>query len=331
MADRPDMIVARGLTKRFGKRLVVDALNFAIPSGRVVGFLGPNGAGKSTIIRMIAGFHTPSAGTVEVAGFDVTRHPQAAQARLGYLPESAPSYTEMRVGEFLKFRAKMFGVERAKRKRNIDLAVKRCWLEEVVKRPIGQLSKGFRQRVGLAAALVHQPPVLILDEPTVGLDPTQILEFRGLLRELASTHTILLSTHILPEVEVTCDQIIMIARGRIRAQGTLAELTTAIDRENRYVIETDAPKAVQVVREMKGVREVDSQSIDGAWRRLTIRPNPNAGDLRESLAAAMTQANCSFRELHQQKPSLEHMFIQMIAEAEVDAPPSATPSRGVAA
>jgi ABC-2 type transport system ATP-binding protein len=310
------MIIARALTKRYGRHLAVDSVDFAIPQGRVVGFLGPNGAGKSTTIRMIAGYLPPSSGRVEVDGLDVQRHSRKVRQRIGYLPESAPLYTEMRVAEFLKFRAKLFHIPWSKRKRAIDLALRRCSLEEVRRRPIHQLSKGYRQRVGLAAALLHQPPVLILDEPTVGLDPSQIREFRGLIRELAPHHTILLSTHILPEVEQTCDHIIMIARGRVRAQGTLEDLRQEAAKSCRYVIETDSLKAAGAIRDLREIAGVESVALENPWRRLLITAKPGMDDLRERLACIMRTIDGSVRELTRETPTLEHLFVRMSAEAE---------------
>lgn len=319
MSDRVHMILAQGLSKRFGRFQAVDSADFAIPAGRVVGFLGPNGAGKTTTIRMIAGYLPPTAGVVQVDGLDVARHHRAVRQRVGYLPEAAPLYVEMRVEEFLKFRARLYGIERSKRKRSIDLALRRCSLEDVRRRPIHQLSKGYRQRVGLAAAIVHQPPVLILDEPTVGLDPTQIREVRALIRELAGRHTILLSTHILPEVELTCDHIIMIARGRIRAQGTIDDLRTAAAEIMRYTIETDSGKAENALRHISGVADVNAVPIDQRWRRIVVTAEPNAGDLRETIAQSLHQAGCAIRELAREAPSLEQLFVQMIAAAEAEA------------
>jgi ABC-2 type transport system ATP-binding protein len=313
------MIEAHGLTKRFGKFAAVDAVDFAIGRRRVVGVLGPNGAGKTTTIRMLAGILPPTAGWAEVDGLDVERHSRKVRRRIGYLPEAAPLYTEMRVSEFLKFRARIFGVERSKRRRSIDMVIRRCWLEEVRRRPIHQLSKGYRQRVGLAAALLHQPPVLILDEPTVGLDPTQIREVRALLRELAQTQTILLSTHILPEVEVTCDQIIMMARGKVRAQGTIDELRSAAQKVTRYVVEVDAFKAEQALREMISVKEIQSQALDEKWRRIIVSAVAGAGDLRERIASLLQGLGCHVRELRREAPTLEHLFVTMIAQAEADA------------
>lgn len=314
------MIEARNLSKYFGGIAAVDSVDFDVPKGQVVGFLGPNGAGKSTTIRMIAGYLPPTLGCVKVDGLDVVTNRRAVQSRIGYLPEAAPSYGDMRVGEFLKFRAKIFGIGRSRQNAAIDLAIKRCWLNDVRKRPIHQLSKGYRQRVGLAAAMLHEPAVLILDEPTVGLDPSQIREVRGLIRELAGKHTVLLSTHILPEVELSCDRIIMIARGRVRAHGTIDELRSAASKSDRYVVETDSPRAEHSLREIRGVREVESSSLGGRWKRLTVTADQQGSDLRETIAGAIAKSGGggAIRELRRDVPSLEHLFVQMVADAEAD-------------
>lgn len=316
MSDRSNMIVARNLSKRFGRFLAVDSVDFQIPRGQVVGFLGPNGAGKTTTIRMIAGYLPPSSGIVEVDGLDVNRAHRQVSQRIGYLPENAPLYSEMRVNEFLKFRARLFGIERAKRRRAIEHVERRCGLEEVRRRPIGQLSKGYRQRVGLAAALLHQPQVLILDEPTVGLDPTQIREVRTLIRELANRHTILLSTHILPEVELTCDQIIMVARGRIRAQGTIDHLRATAAKSCQYALEVNSGKPENALRDIRGVVDVQSSLMDENWRRVIITAAEGTPDLREAIAATAGKLGCIVRELRREAPTLEHLFVQMIADAE---------------
>jgi ABC-2 type transport system ATP-binding protein len=313
------MIQAHALSRWYGHVLAVDSLDFKIPRGQVVGFLGPNGAGKSTTIRMIAGYLPPSSGRVEVGGVDVNKHRRSVAYRIGYLPESTPLYTEMRVADFLRFRAKLFGIRRARRKAAVDLAVKRCWLDQVQRRPISQLSKGYRQRVGLAAALLHDPAVLILDEPTVGLDPSQVRELRSLIRELRGSHTILLSTHILPEVELTCDRIIMMARGRIQAMGTIDELRAAAAETCRYVIETDSNRAYQVLSSMQGVTQVDGINLDHGWRRLTVTTARGTPDARERFSKKLQEAGAGVRELRREAPSLEQMFVRMTAAAELTA------------
>lgn len=320
------MILTRHVSKQFGQFLAVDSLNLEIPRGQVVGFLGPNGAGKTTTIRMIAGYLPPTSGQIMVDSLDVSRSWREVRRRIGYLPEAAPLYTEMRVQEFLNFRARLFGVSRRGRKPAIELALRRCRLGEVRRRPIYQLSKGFRQRVGLAAALLHEPPLLILDEPTVGLDPTQIREIRSLIRELAGQHTILLSTHILPEVEMTCDRIVMIARGRVRAEGTIDELQATAAKNCRYVLETDASDAQGILSQLPQVQGVESMSLNAKWKRFIVSARQAGDDLREAIAEAMSKRGAIVRELRREAPSLEQLFVQMAADAEAD---FAQRSRGI--
>jgi ABC-2 type transport system ATP-binding protein len=215
------MIRVDNLVKYYGEYPAVRGVSFEVPKGRVVGFLGPNGAGKSTTMRILAGFLTASSGHASVAGKDVFSDPIAARRNIGYMPESCPLYPEMRVVEFLKFRGGLKGLGWAARRNRIDYVLDRCWLKDVRTQLIGTLSKGYRQRVGLADALLADPPVLILDEPTAGLDPTQIRETRKLIRELGREHTMLLSTHILTEVEMTCDSAVVIYQGKVVEDGTL--------------------------------------------------------------------------------------------------------------
>jgi ABC-2 type transport system ATP-binding protein len=218
------VIEVQNLSKYFGSRCAVDNISFNVDGSTIVGFLGPNGAGKTTTIRILTGYMPPSSGTAKVAGFDVMKDSMAVRTIVGYLPESVPLYPEMRVREYLNFRGKLRGMGGAARQAAIARVVERCWLAEAIERPIGQLSKGFKQRVGLADALLHSPKVLILDEPTVGLDPTQVRETRSLLRELAKDHPILFSSHTLSEVEAICQRILIIHEGRIIASGAVDEL-----------------------------------------------------------------------------------------------------------
>ncbi|MFO0851323.1 MAG: ATP-binding cassette domain-containing protein [Gemmataceae bacterium] len=218
------MIRVEHLTKYYGEYPAVRDVSFEVPKGRVVGFLGPNGAGKSTTMRILAGYLTASSGRASIDGFDVFRDPIAVRRRIGYMPESCPLYGELRVDEYLKFRAGLKGLGWSARRKRIDYVTQRCWLTDVRRQLVGTLSKGYRQRVGLADALLADPPVLILDEPTAGLDPTQIRETRKLIRELGREHTMLLSTHILSEVEMACDSVIIIAQGRVAEDGTLADV-----------------------------------------------------------------------------------------------------------
>ncbi len=226
------MIVVEHLTKYYGEYPAVRDVSFQVPKGRVVGFLGPNGAGKSTTMRILAGFLTATGGRATIAGHDVFANPIAVRRNIGYMPESCPLYPELRVSEYLRFRAGLKGLGWSARRKRIDYVIERCWLTDVRRQLIGTLSKGYRQRVGLADALLADPPVLILDEPTAGLDPAQIRETRKLIRELGTQHTMLLSTHILSEVEMTCDSVVIIYQGRVVEDGTLADVRTKHKNQN---------------------------------------------------------------------------------------------------
>ena len=218
------MIVVENLTKYYGEYPAVRGISFEVPKGRVVGFLGPNGAGKSTTMRILAGFQSATSGRASIDGKDVFWDPIEARRRIGYMPESCPLYPEMRVDEYLKFRAGLKGLGWGTKRTRVDYVLGKCWLKDVRRQLIGTLSKGYRQRVGLADALLADPPVLILDEPTAGLDPTQIRETRKLIRELGNQHTMLLSTHILSEVEMACDSVIIIDQGQVKEEGVLADV-----------------------------------------------------------------------------------------------------------
>src|SRR4051794_2867919 len=255
------MIEAHELTKDYGSVVAVRDVSFSVGAGEVVGFLGPNGAGKTTTLRILAGFLGATSGSVTIAGFDVARQSLAARARLGYMPEAAPLYPELRVREYLAFRAALKRVARRERKAAVGRALEQAAVTDVAETPIGQLSKGYRQRVALADALVANPPLLILDEPTAGLDPNQIIEVRKLIRALGESHTILLSTHILPEVEAVCDRALVIARGRLVAEGTLAELK-ARQKSRQSVIGAHgaAARLEAVLRDVPGVRSAHART-----------------------------------------------------------------------
>lgn len=321
------MIRTRSLTKWFGSFCAVNAISFEVAPGEVVGFLGPNGAGKSTTLRMIAGYLPATSGSASVAGCEVDARSREVRRSIGYMPESTPLYPEMRVAEYLRFRARLFGLPRRDHLRAIDGVLGRCWLNDVRRQPIGQLSKGYRQRVGLATALLHNPPVLLLDEPTSGLDPSQIREVRGLIRELAGDHTILLSTHILPEVEMTCDKVIIIARGEIRAMGRIDELQEQASQRPTYIVEIKSAQGCPSIRTLPGVEGVEANSLGGGWMRLAVRAAKDAGDLREPIAGALVQASIPMRELHRERPTLEQLFIRLTSEFEpAEAGPVAPPA-----
>lgn len=309
------MIVATALTKRFGRLTAVDAIDLEVPRGSIVGFLGPNGAGKSTTIRMICGYTAPTSGVVTVDRLDVQRRRLDVLRRIGYLPESTPLYPEMRVREYLKFRGQLFGLTARQRRQAMEYVVRRCWLSDVIRRPIGQLSKGYRQRVGLAAAMLHRPPVLILDEPTAGLDPSQIREVRSLIRELGGEQTVLLSSHILSEVEAICDRVLIIAGGRIRAVGTIDQLRARAMKTTRYVLEVETRVDAEQFRSLPYVAAVEQSELESGWRRISITAKPDAPDLRERIAATVKRLQASIRELHRAAPSLEQLFVQVVTDA----------------
>src|SRR5215831_18577426 len=222
------MIKVTQLTKRYARTTAVDQISFEVAKGQIVGFLGPNGAGKTTTMRMLTCFLPPSAGTAQVAGFDILEQPHEVKKRIGYLPETPPIYPEMETAEYLKFVGKLKGLRGADLQKRVDYVSERCAIADVKTKLLGKLSKGYRQRVGLAQAIIHNPDVLILDEPTAGLDPKQINETRDLIKDLAGEHTIILSTHILPEVEQICEQVIIIARGKLVAKDSVANLTSRL-------------------------------------------------------------------------------------------------------
>ncbi len=308
------MIGVERFSKRYGQHLAVDDVSFDIPAGQVVAFLGPNGAGKTTTIRALTGFHPPSAGRLTVAGYDVQTASRQARQRIGYLPESTPLHPEMRVIEYLHFRARLYGLTGADLAKACDQALSRCWLEEVQRRLIGQLSKGFRQRVGLAAALLHEPPVLILDEPTSGLDPTQIKATRALLRELAGEHTMLLSTHILPEAQRVCDRVIIISRGEIKADGTPTELLADHSDGSRTIVEVHPgeSEAGPLLAALAALGEVERERLADGWLRLLVSPDAD-DDPRERIARLVTERGVALRELRREAPSLEEVFIKLTA------------------
>lgn len=301
-----------------GVRAVTD-VSFAVDKGLCVGLLGPNGAGKTTTIRMVTGFLPPSAGSIRVNGLDTIHDSIGARRLLGYLPEATPLYPEMRVRDYLDYRARLFGLDRAARKAGVGGAMERCWLTDVQWRRVGQLSKGYKQRVGLAAALVHNPPVLILDEPTSGLDPTQIRETRSLIKDLAADRTVLVSSHILPEVEQTCDRVIIIARGRVRADGRPAELVERVKVAPVHHCEVRVgPEArgaaVRVLEGVSGVAgvRVDEGGSGGGWTRLVVTPRAGVEDVREGMAGALAGAGWACREIGRARATLEQVFLSVV-------------------
>jgi ABC-2 type transport system ATP-binding protein len=305
------MIEVSNLSKHYGRVTAVDGISFSVQEGEIVGFLGPNGAGKTTTIRILTCFQPASSGSACVAGFDVLKESLKVRQNVGYLAEAVPLYPEMRVREYLRFRGKLRGLPRKEREAAIGRVTVRCWLSDVIDRPIGQLSKGFRQRVGLSDALLHNPRVLILDEPTSGLDPTQIRETRALIRELAKEHTVMLSSHILPEVEATCQRMVIINRGRIVASGTANELRQRQGGGGRIIAELRGPEEaiLSAVGKLNGVSGVHCEAVDG-WTRLVV---DSKADQREALAHLAAQQHWPLRELRRETASLEDFFVKIVA------------------
>lgn len=307
------MIEVRNLSKYYGSFCAVDSVSFSVKEGEIVGFLGPNGAGKTTTLRILTCYHPASSGSASIAGHDVFKESMAVRRQVGYLPESVPLYTEMRVCEYLRFRGKLRGLDRAAREQAIERVAKRCWITDVLGRPIGQLSKGYRQRVGLADALLHNPKVLVLDEPTVGLDPAQIRETRSLIRDLAKEHTVILSSHILPEVEATCERIVIIHKGRIVASGTVSELRDRVTGASRLIAELRGPQSEieQAFRKLDGAKEVSTTSANG-WTRVSAS---TPRDLREEVYRLSVDRGWPIRELRRDIATLEDFFVKIVAGA----------------
>jgi ABC-2 type transport system ATP-binding protein len=304
------------LTKVYGTTLAVDKISFEVPKGQIVGFLGPNGAGKSTTLRMLTCYLPPTSGGATVNGFDIFHQSDKVRQNLGYLPENVPLYTEMRVEEYLDFRGRLRKMPRDERRKRIDVVLEQCWLTTVRRRVIGHLSKGFRQRVGLADALLHNPPVLILDEPTVGLDPAQIRETRKLIKGLGGGHTVMLSTHILPEVEAVCDRAIVIAGGRIVAQGSPDELRASRRMQARVLVECKGPArdVETALARVSGVGQVEILNGvgDGKFITAAIRPKESY-DIREEVARTVVQHGWPLREIRLEHATLEEFFVQVTA------------------
>ncbi|MFG0273973.1 MAG: ABC transporter ATP-binding protein [Phycisphaerales bacterium] len=313
------MINAAHLSKRYGRHQALEDVSFEARPGRVVGLLGPNGAGKSTTMRIIAGLIPPTGGAATIDGLDSVADSLEVRQRLGYLPEHPPLYPEMRVRSYLRFRARLFGLAGARARDAIDRVLDDCWLREVAHRRIGHLSKGFRQRVGLAAALLHDPPVIMLDEPTSGLDPAQIAETRRLIRGLGAERTVLFSSHILPEVEATCDDAVIIARGRVLARGTLEELR-AQGAGAACIVETRVDNPCALLGALPGVEGVDELRTTDGWSRLAVQASESTATLRERIAGAVAEAGGTIRELRDEEASLERLYMRVLEGAAPHAP-----------
>jgi ABC-2 type transport system ATP-binding protein len=326
LEERPGVIEVRHLTKRYGDRTAVNDLSFSVARGEVVGFLGPNGAGKSTTLRMLTGFLEPSAGEITVAGIDARKQPLEVKRRIGYMPEAVPLYLEMRVVEYLRYRAELKAVARQDIAKNVDKALQLANVADVRTRIIGQLSKGYRQRVGLADALVADPPLLILDEPTAGLDPNQIRQVRDLVRALGSEKTVFLSTHILPEVEAICGRVLILDRGRLVSSGKPEELRVGGDGVRGLWLEAraDAARLRALLEPVPGVRGVTLAEPMGAVTRLRVEASGTELDeVAERVFRAVANAGIDLRELKREDRSLEDVFARLTtSDVAVPAPSS---------
>jgi ABC-2 type transport system ATP-binding protein len=306
------VIKVENLTKKYAGFTAINNITFEVGKGEIVGFLGPNGAGKSTTMRILSSFMPATSGRASVAGYDVFEKSLEARTHLGYMPENVPLYTDMRVTEYLVYRAQLKGVTGRRLKERVGDVKELCGLKEVENRIIQTLSKGYRQRVGLADALVHEPDLLILDEPTIGLDPNQIRSVRELIKNLGRHHTILLSTHILPEVEATCSRVIIINRGRIEASDTPDNLRRQLRGAGGIRLEanTGNEDGVAELQKIAGVKDVSIQEEEGEWKRFLVRADANA-DLREEVFRLAADRHWRVRELSQRGATLEDVFVEM--------------------
>jgi ABC-2 type transport system ATP-binding protein len=314
------MIEVQNLTKRYGPVTAVRDVSFHVAPGEIVGFLGPNGAGKSTTMRILACFMPATGGTARVAGYDVFSQSMEVRRRIGYLPENVPLYTDMRVEPYLDFVAEIKGVPRGTRRRQVGEAMERCRIDDVRNRLIGNLSKGYRQRVGIAQAIINDPHVLILDEPTIGLDPKQITEIRSLIKSLAGAHTVILSTHILPEVSMVCSGVIIIHKGGIVAQGPIDTLVEQFFPTARVEVQIvgPAPTVRDGLNRIPGVLEVqEGAAADGAgtW----VVEAPRGRDVRGEIFQLAAQQKWELRELRRVGMTLEEVFIRVVAGEETAA------------
>jgi ABC-2 type transport system ATP-binding protein len=311
------LITVENLAKRFATKTAIEGMSFQVEKGEILGFLGPNGAGKTTTMRIITGYMPASGGTVRVDGFDVFDKPLDVRRRIGYLPESPPLYLEMTVTGYLRFVAKIKGVPKDKLDQEVARVMERASIVDVKERIIAKLSKGYKQRVGIAQALLNDPPVLILDEPTIGLDPKQIHEVRELVKDLAGEHTVLLSTHILPEVEQTCHRVIIIDRGKIVAVDTPQNLRSQLQGAERITIEVQGPvsEILSKLRAMNGVVDVQKIADSNGHHRLQVEGELHK-DIRSDLARVIVQNGWGLYELQSATMSLEDIFLKLTTAEE---------------
>jgi ABC-2 type transport system ATP-binding protein len=307
------MIKVSNLSKKYVGKPAVDNISFNVESGEIVGFLGPNGAGKTTTIRMLTGYIPPTSGTALIGGYDIFLNSLIAKQKIGYMPENVPLYDDMRVREYLLFRAELKGLRGQDVRKHMNEALELCSIKDIKSQMISSLSKGFRQRVGLADALINKPPLLILDEPTNGLDPSQIRSFRELIKELAENHTILISTHILSEVELTCDRVLIINKGKMIGNNTPLELSEKIKSSTTISLELKSQDhdIRDTISSISGIKKVTLEKEEDDWKFFRIRVD-YGNDLREEIMNLGNKRNWLIREIHYQRSNLEDAYIEMI-------------------
>lgn len=310
------MVEVDKVSKNYGRVQAVKDVSFNVREGEILGLLGPNAAGKSTLMRVATGYLPATSGTVRVGGFDVFAQQAQVKRRVGYLPENPPLYTDMTVGAYMHFVAAIKEIPRAARTTRVGDALEKAGLRGLSGRLVGNLSRGYRQRVGLAQALLADPPVLILDEPTVGMDPRQIIEIRSLISSLRGGHTVLYSSHIIPEVAATCDRVVILHQGRVLAQGTVAELAEEVKEAEAFRIEVEAPMedALDAVRQLEGVRAVFREGGDGGWCAMRVEAPPGR-DVREAVIRRAREKNWRLREIHKLEVGLEEVFLRLTERA----------------
>ena len=309
---RIPLIEVSKLTKRYARHTAVRDISFRVEKGEIVGFLGPNGAGKTTTLRMLTGYLPPTAGVATVAGHDIFRESLQARRKIGYMPENVPLYDDMRVKEYLKFRAQLKGLSGSHGRTRVSDVIETCGLKSVRGKMIKTLSKGYRQRLGLADALVHDPELLILDEPTNGLDPNQIRHIRGLIKRLAESHTVLISTHILHEVEMICDRVIIIDGGEIKASDTPANLTQQMRAAGRIELEikTDFDSAHQQLTSLDKVKKVVGERLEDGWIQFTVWVDSGT-DARERVTSLASGQRWPLRSIFRKTANLEDVFVEL--------------------
>ena len=307
------MIKVSNLSKKYVGKPAVDNISFNVESGEIVGFLGPNGAGKTTTIRMLTGYIPPTSGIALIGGYDIFLNSLIAKQKIGYMPENVPLYDDMRVREYLLFRAELKGLRGQDVRKHMNEALELCSIKDIKSQMICSLSKGFRQRVGLADALINKPPLLILDEPTNGLDPSQIRSFRELIKELAENHTILISTHILSEVELTCDRVLIINKGKMIGNNTPLELSEKIKSSTTISLELKSQDhdIRDTISNISGIKKVTLEKQEDDWEFFRIRVD-YGNDLREEIMNLGNKRNWLIREIHYQRSNLEDAYIEMI-------------------